>query len=117
MASGVTRTAYKYEAPTVAYKFRSQVGNAEDYSWITGQMFRIQGARGSVWVVRYAPAEQVDKYSGCMVLSTRADLKAFRDGDLVCVEGEVMNGQPVPGHLGGAVYHAKSVALIKRDTK
>jgi hypothetical protein len=101
--------------PELAPKNRDKVGNAEDYTWITGQLCRVHTAQGEVWVVRYAPIEQVDKYGGSMVLVPVVEMKNYREGDVVCVQGEVLKDQQAPGRLGGAPYRVTAISIINRN--
>jgi hypothetical protein len=91
----------------------NKVGAAEDYSWITGQLFYVHAA-GGFWVLRYAAVGQVDRYGGSVVLAPGVEMKNFREGDVVCVHGQVLNeGRTFP-HLGGAFYRPISIEMIER---
>jgi hypothetical protein len=107
-------TSRKVPLPPVKKKFQDQMGCAEDYSWVTGQLNYVHTADGAHWVVRYAPIGQEDKFGGSVVLVPTVEMRTYRDGDLVCVQGEVLKERGAPGHLGGAVYRATSISIITR---
>jgi hypothetical protein len=92
---------------------RDKIGAASDYSWITGQLIYVH-ANGGVWVLRYAPLEQTDKYGGSVILTTPVSMKNFREGDVVYVEGEVLDSARPSKQLGGALYRATAVNMIER---
>jgi hypothetical protein len=114
-ADMVQSTSLKPKMPQVQKKYQDQVGCAEDYSWVTGQLFYVHTADGAHWVVRYASIGQVDKYGGSMVVVPTVEMKNYRDGDLVCVQGQVLQDKGAPGHLGGAVYRLTSISMINRS--
>jgi hypothetical protein len=61
------------------------------YHWLVGTIdySNIQGA----WVVRYAPADQEDRFGGSVVLVHSTALTDFHSGQLVCVEGYVLDNR------------------------
>jgi hypothetical protein len=93
--------------------FERKIGAAEDYSWITGQLFFVH-VDGGVWVLRYASVDQVDKFGGSVVLAPAADMKNFREGDLVSVNGEVLDQGRASQHLGGPRYRVQYINMIER---
>lgn len=97
----------------VRKEFQNKIGAAEDYSWITGQLFYIH-ADGGRWVLRYAGVDQEDKYGGSVVLQSAADMRNFREGDLVSVNGEVLTDNRASKHLGGPLYRVTSINMIER---
>jgi hypothetical protein len=112
--AGVENTAYKPPVGEVQKKYQDRIGNAEDYRWLTGQLFYLHTAEGGVWVVRYSAVDQVDRYGGSVALAPGLDMKNYREGDLVSVEGEILAGRKAPGHLGCALYRATSISMITR---
>lgn len=98
---------------TVRKEFVNKIGAAEDYSWITGQLFYIH-ADGGRWVLRYAGVDQEDKYGGSVVLKPATDMKNFREGDLVSVNGEVLTDARASKHLGGPLYRVNTITMIER---
>jgi hypothetical protein len=97
----------------VAKKYQDQVGHEEDYSWITGHLFYVYGDGGH-WVLRYTLPDQVDRYGGSVVLAPAVEMKHFREGDLVCVTGRVIN-EAQNGHgLGGARYRVDTINVVER---
>ncbi len=99
---------------SVQKEYQDKVGAADDYSWITGQLGRVHTAAGAVWVVRYNSVGQADKYGGSVVLAPAVEMRNYREGDLVCVQGEILQDRGAPGHLGGALYRASSIAMVSR---
>jgi hypothetical protein len=95
------------------HEFEKKIGANDDYSWITGQLYYVHTFDGSLWVVRYGSPEQEEKYGGSVVLAPTVSMKNFREGDLVCVHGEVIK-QRASMHLGGALYRVDHVELMER---
>ena len=89
------------------------IGHADDYSWVTGQLFYIHAGKG-LWVVRYATVDTEDPFGGSVVLAPAVNMKNFREGDLVSVQGEILNGSRASKNLGGPSYRADHVELIER---
>jgi hypothetical protein len=94
-------------------EYQKKVGAADDYSWITGQLFYLH-TDGGVWVVRYASVGENDRFGGSVVLASAVNMKNFRDGDLVCVTGELLSNGRASSHLGGAPYRATHIEMIER---
>ncbi len=93
--------------------FVDSIGHADDYSWVTGQLFYVH-AGGGMWVLRYAGVDEVDGYGGSVVLTTAVSMRNFRDGDLVSVTGEVLKDGRATKYLGGPLYRATSVNMVER---
>jgi hypothetical protein len=100
--SAPTTVTAEKPAIEVSKPNENKVGAAEDYTWITGQLFYVH-AEGGRWVVRYASVGQVDRYGGSVVLAPGVEMKNFREGDVVCVHGQVLNEGRTSPHLGGAL--------------
>src|SRR5262249_27781279 len=49
-------------------KYRDQTGHDERYTWITGQLCRLQGKRELVWVLCYGTPEVEDRHGGSVLL-------------------------------------------------
>lgn len=96
-------------------EYNSKVGSAEDYSWVTGQLFYLHAAGQGFWVVRYASVDQEDKYGGSVILAGAANMKNFREGDLICVHGEVLNEGRATKFFGGPLYRAQVVEMVDRS--
>jgi hypothetical protein len=99
--------------PEVHKKFQEKVGCAPDHSWITGQLFYVH-ADGGRWVLRYTSVGEQDKYGGSVVLAPGIDMKNYREGDLVSVNGKVLSDARASHHLPGALYQATAINLIER---
>jgi len=93
--------------------YQQQLGAPEDYSWITGQLYYLL-ADGGRWVVRYASVDTVDRFGGSVVLAPNTSMKNFRDGDLVCIHGAVIDNSRGNRTLGGALYRVDHIDLIER---
>jgi hypothetical protein len=99
--------------PEVGKKFQEKVGCAPDHSWITGQLFYVH-TDGGRWVLRYTSVGEQDKYGGSVVIAPGVDMKNYREGDLVSVNGKVLSDARTSHHLPGALYQATSISLIER---
>jgi hypothetical protein len=67
-----------------------------------------------MWVVRYAPIDHEDRFGGSVVLASAVSMRNFREGDLVCVSGEILNEGRASRYLGGPLYRAATIDLIER---
>jgi len=95
-------------------KAEDKIGHEDDYSWVTGQLFylRVDGGR---WVLRYGRLDEMDKYGGSVVLAPTVEMRNYREGDVVCVYGQVLNdGRPVRA-LGGPLYRVSSITMVDRS--
>jgi hypothetical protein len=97
----------------VAEKYQSRVGHESDYSWITGHLFFVH-ANGGRWVVRYSLPSEIDKFGGSVVLAPGVEMKNYREGDLVCVTGDVLSEQRFSPSLSGALYRVNTITLLER---
>jgi hypothetical protein len=112
-----TAPARSVPAPAmeIAKEYLRKVANADDYSWVTGQLFYIHvHADQGLWLVRYAPVDKEDRYGGSVVLASAASMANFREGDLVTVHGEILNEGRGSRYLGGPLYRALAVQLRER---
>jgi hypothetical protein len=103
--------------PPAAFEIKKEylpkVGNAADYSWVTGQLFYIH-AEGGLWLVRYAPHEKEDRYGGSVVLAPSLTMDTYQEGDLVTVRGGVLHDGRASKYLGGPPYRANNMELVER---
>ncbi len=97
----------------VAKKYEDKVGHETDYSWITGHLFYVH-TNGGRWVLRYNHPGEVDKFGGSVVLAPGVEMRNFREGDLVCVFGEVLSEGRYSQSLGGALYRVNSITMVER---
>jgi hypothetical protein len=96
----------------LARRYEGKAFASPDYSKLTGQLFFVH-TDGGVWVVRYAPISQEDRYGGSVVLARDVDMSDYQDGDLISVQGEVLaNKVNLP--LGGALYRASKTSLVEK---
>jgi hypothetical protein len=102
------------QVPTAIQKrYAEKVGHENDYSWITGQLYYIE-ADGGRWIVRYATADTEDRYHGNILLPPDFNMRNFRSGDLVSVQGEILNNG-IPSRIGEApFYKVNSIDVIER---
>jgi hypothetical protein len=72
-------------------------GHADDYGWLMGEL-QYFSAR-NVWRLRYAPADQEDRYGGAVQLVGEGVPADHTSGEMVRVEGQLVNpdsGDPRP---------------------
>jgi hypothetical protein len=82
-------------------------GFAADYSWLVGEVHYVH-VRG-VWRLRYALPEDDDRYGGTVTLSGSLAATPFQNGQVVCVEGRLLDAasrEPSP------VYQVHKVTLV-----
>ncbi len=93
-----------------------KVGHENDYSWITGKLFRASG--DSRWVLRYGAPYEVDRYEGAVMLSGGGpELAACRAGDLLCVRGKVLNSLRSTKPHAGALYQVNELHVIEHSAR
>jgi hypothetical protein len=99
----------------IAPGYLAKVGRADDFRWITGQLYyiHVHGDQG-FWVVRYAPIDKEDRYGGSVVLAPVTSMQSFREGDLVTVHGDLLNEGRATRFVGGPLYRAAAVNLDQR---
>jgi hypothetical protein len=98
---------------TVAKKYEDRVGHEKDYSWVTGHLFYIH-TDGGRWVVRYGLPDEIDKFGGSVVLAPGVEMRNYREGDLVCIYGDVLDEGRTSRSLGGALYRVNVISLVDR---
>jgi hypothetical protein len=94
--------------------YRDKIGHDGRHGWLTGQLVRLQVERDLLWVLVYAAPEVQDPHGGSLLLSPAVDMLNFRDGDLVTVRGELLNGGRPSQHFGMRSYRAAEVNLVER---
>ncbi len=67
-------------------------GAAADHQWLVGQL--IYDAQRDRWLVRYAGPESKDPFGGELELLRTGPMDGFRSGQLVRVEGELVDPAP-----------------------
>jgi hypothetical protein len=105
-----TETQHPFE---LSRRYEARVDRAEDYSWITGQLFYVH-ADGGLWVVRYAPVGQEDHNGGGVILARNRGMDSYQEGDLVTVRGEILNERG-SRCLGAPLYRANVIQLVDRE--
>jgi len=93
-------------------RYEKRVSRAANYSNLTGQLFYVH-ADGGLWVLRYAPLSEEERYGGSVVLARDSMMNSYREGDLVSVEGQVID-QRGSHRLGGPLYRVQTISLVDR---
>jgi hypothetical protein len=93
-------------------RYEERVGRAADYSRLTGQLFFVH-ADGGLWVLRYAPLWKEDAKGGSVILARDREMDRYREGDLVTVQGEIVQERG-SARLGGPLYRVRSIQLVDR---
>jgi hypothetical protein len=70
-------------------------GHAPDYSWLVGALDYVKSR--DAWCLRYASVDEDDRYGGTFALVNPGPMAAYRSGQLVRVQGEMVD-QPAPGY-------------------
>jgi hypothetical protein len=65
--------------------------------------------------VRYAAADEQDRHGGSVILAPAVEMQNFREGDLVSVQGRILNEGRNSEHIPCPVYRASEVILIERS--
>jgi hypothetical protein len=76
-------------APPPLAAGRAGLDHAPDYRWLVGRLHYVHVR--DVWRIRYASPEDDDRYGGVMTLIEPAPMTGFRNGQLVRVEGHVLD--------------------------
>lgn len=76
------------------------MGHADNYTWLKGELQYLHGA--NVWNLRYASVDEEDKFGGSVTLVEMGRQHNFQSGQMVRVEGEVVDAEAKP--LGGQGY-------------
>lgn len=82
--------------------------HAADYSWLTGELEHLLAR--NVWRLRYAPFDQEDRHGGTVVLIGEALPVDCKSGQIVHVEGQLVNpdsDEPRP------TYWVRSFRVLK----
>jgi hypothetical protein len=74
--------------PVVDPAGSSCFARADDYSWLSGEL---QFSRLKGWRLRYASVAEADPYGGSVTLIDNELLRGLKDGQLVMVEGRLVN--------------------------
>ena len=84
-------------------------GYASDYSWLIGGIQRRQ-VNGRSWKIRYAPLDQLDRWSGSVVLSEDVRINEFEDGKIIANRPTI--------YLTGPLYRITAIhKLNDKDRK
>ena len=83
--------------------------HAPDYGWLVGALDYVQGE--NVWRLHYASAEDDDRYDGDVTLIDAPAMTGFHSGQIVRVEGRLLN--PESQEFEPA-YHVESLKPLER---
>ena len=83
--------------------------HAPDYGWLVGYLERNAGR--NAWSVRYSSAAADDRHGGSLVLINPGPMSGFRAGQLVRVEGQLID--PLPMELKQA-YRVRAIQLLQQ---
>lgn len=89
-----------------------QQPTATDFSKLTGKLTYVH-ADGGIWVLRYAGLDTEDANGGSVQLTKDRRLMHYRDGDIVSVEGRLLE-EKGSLRLGAPLYQADVIQLIER---
>lgn len=84
-----------------------EYAHAKNYSWLVGQLQRVHTSQHE-WKIRYAALDENEQWGGSMVLAQDAKLDQWKDGDMVYVEGEILNERPSV-YLSGPLYRVRHI--------
>jgi hypothetical protein len=91
---------------------RPEFAHAPDYSWLIGELhFSPQKQQ---WRLRYASIDNEDRYGGSVTLDAAHVMSGFQDGQLVRVEGKLLDQdskEPSPG------FRVKDIQLFTSVSK
>jgi hypothetical protein len=84
------------------------LSHAGDYHWLTGIL--TQEAQTGTWSIRYATPEEKDHHGGVMDLLSNGPMTGFYPGQMVRVEGELVDPKPFQIR---AAYLARSIEALR----
>jgi hypothetical protein len=110
--------SYKPEPPKEEVKRRSftdvtakpGMEHAENYGWLKGELQYLHGS--NTWNLRYASVDEEDKFGGSVTLVDMGRQHNFQSGQMVKVEGEVLDPETKP--IGGQSfkYRVRNIEAI-----
>lgn len=92
------------------FRLVSSSSHGPDYHWLRGRLGKEEGRNGG-WYIEYAngAAAESDQYGGRLRFANSPRLDFLRVGDLVQVEGEVVQHNP-----GDSRFHVESIGLVSQ---
>jgi hypothetical protein len=88
------------------------MAHAQDYSWLEGTLEYTHSDSGR-WKLRYAPLSEEDPFGGSVVLDPDPKLQSFQPGDLVRIEGELVQLRSSV-YVSGPLYRIHTIQPISR---
>jgi hypothetical protein len=85
--------------------------HAEDYGWLQGTLEYVHSNSGR-WKLRYAPLWAEDRFGGSVSLEPGAWLDKFREGDVIYMEGELVQPRS-SDHGSSPVYRVHSIRPVR----
>jgi hypothetical protein len=83
-------------------------GQANDYGWLVGKLTYIESK--GVWWLRYAPADQEETHGGAVTLFGDDLAATCKNGQIVRVEGDLINPQATEARPG---YWVRRIEVLK----
>jgi hypothetical protein len=87
---------------------KPEFGRAPDYSWLTGELSYLP--QKQQWRLRFAAIDEEDKYGGSVTLDARIELQSYQSGQLVRVEGAMLDPE---SREVAPKYRVKEISRIK----
>ena len=88
---------------------RPEFAHAPDYSSLTGELSFVP--QKNQWRLRYTSIDDEDKYGGGVTLDASQQMKGFNTGDLVCVEGRIVDAE---SREVSPLYRVKEIVAVKK---
>ncbi|MBV9125506.1 MAG: hypothetical protein JO112_19330 [Planctomycetes bacterium] len=106
-ATSASSTSTQEEGPSLNDTSSSSgFGHAPDYSWLTGELQFIHAH--NVWHLRYASLGMEDRYGGSVALVETGSMSGFKSGQMVRVEGVMVNPD---SHGPSPLYRVRSLKM------
>ena len=89
---------------------RPEFAHASDHSWLVGQLHFIP--QKQQWRLRYAPIDEEDRFGGGVTLDCGPQMiKPFSDGQIVRVEGSIVN---VDSREPSPLYRLQTISAVSK---
>jgi hypothetical protein len=86
---------------------RSCFAHAPDYSWLCGELQLLHPS--NEWRLRYAGVDDDDPYGGGVTLTETGPMDAYKSGDCVRVEGNLVDPE---SRTGSATFRVRSMTRV-----
>jgi hypothetical protein len=98
-----------HREPPVRTPSQPGFARAADFTWLVGVL--VHGDARDTWSVRYAAAGEGDRYEGLLTLVGQGPMTGFRPGQLVRVEGDLID--PAPHEIKPG-YRVRAMQSLRR---